>query len=392
MKRRSIGTVFAALVSTLALCGLAGSASAQDVDHFLVRLGQDTTAVENVTRTANRVEVDQLGRAPRAMRRHFVYDYANGACTHVSMVAQPPGAAAPTQTIDARFVGDSLHLEIKTGAAPLQSVNVAVPKGALLVASSSPWSGYETTFMAMTASKAAEAKGTMYFLGSPSTVAYTIRKVGRDSVELSNDHQDVFRAKLDKAGHILGVLPISGTGKFSVERLAALDVDAMATGFAAREQAGAGLGTLSPRDTVRVATATGAMLWVDYGRPGKRGRTIFGSVVPYGEVWRTGANAATQFKTDKALDFGGTVVPAGFYTLWTIPSPTGWKLVFNDETGQWGTEHKTAHDKFTVDMPVTTLTEPAERFTISIVPTAAGGTLNFDWDTTRASAAFTVQP
>jgi len=207
-----------------------------------------------------------------------------------------------------------------------------------------------------------------------------------------NGHQDLYHVRVDKQGHILGVLPIAGTAKFGEERVATLDLDAMTAAFAAREQAGAGLGMLSPRDTVNVANAGGASLWVDYGRPGKRGRVIFGNVVPFGEVWRTGANAATQFKADKALDFGGTVVPAGFYTLWTIPSANGWKLVINSETGQWGTAHKAEKDLYTIDMKVSTLPQVAERFTIGVEPNAQGGTLNLDWDTTRASVVFKVQP
>ena len=131
---------------------------------------------------------------------------------------------------------------------------------------------------------------------------------------------------------------------------------------------------------------------IDYSRPAKRGRVVYGGVVPYGEVWRTGANAATQFKTDKALDFGGTVVPAGFYTLWTVPTASGWKLIVNSETGQWGTAHKAEKDLYTIDMNVSALPQVVERFTISVEPTATGGVLDFDWDTTRASAAFTVQP
>ena len=152
-----------------------------------------------------------------------------------------------------------------------------------------------------------------------------------------------------------------------------------------------GLGPLSTRDTVKTA-AGGANLWIDYGRPAKRGRVVFGNVVPYGEVWRTGANAATQFKTDKALTFGSTVVPAGFYTLWTLPTATGWKLIVNSETGQWGTEHKADKDLYTIDMSLGTLPSSVERFTISVEPSGAGGTLHLDWDTTRASAAFTVAP
>ena len=143
---------------------------------------------------------------------------------------------------------------------------------------------------------------------------------------------------------------------------------------------------------MRVANAGGATLWIDYGRPAMRGRPIYGGIVPYGEVWRTGANAATQFRTDKALDFGGTVVPPGFYTLWTLPTAAGWKLIVNGETGQWGTAHKPEKDMFTMDMKVSTLPQVVERFTISIDPSSSGGVLNLEWDTTRASIAFTVKP
>ena len=142
------------------------------------------------------------------------------------------------------------------------------------------------------------------------------------------------------------------------------------------------------------ATAGGATLWIDYSRPAKRGRQIFGStIVPWGEVWRTGANAATQFRTDKALDIGGVTLPAGFYTLWTIPSPQGgWKLLINSETGQWGTAHKPERDLYQLDMTTSALAQPVERFTISVVPSGQGGALQLDWDTTRATIPFTVRP
>jgi hypothetical protein len=149
---------------------------------------------------------------------------------------------------------------------------------------------------------------------------------------------------------------------------------------------------LSPRDTVVAKDVGGAALQIDYSRPAKRGRVVFGGVVPYGQVWRTGANAATQFKTDKALDFGGTIVPAGFYTLWTVPAADGWKLVVNSETGQWGTEHDASKDLATIPMSTTALSQPVERFTIRVEPAASGGVLALEWDTTRATAAFTVQP
>jgi hypothetical protein len=189
---------------------------------------------------------------------------------------------------------------------------------------------------------------------------------------------------------VQNVVPLRGTAKFSVDRVASLDLAATTASYQARERQGGAMGALSPRDTLR-ATTGGATLWIDYGRPSKRGRVVFGGIVPWGEVWRTGANAATQFKTDKVLVIGGVEVPAGFYTLWTIPSPTGWKLVVNSETGQWGTAHKADKDLYTIDMKVQALHDPVEHFTIGIAPNDAGGVLMLDWDTTRASVPFTVK-
>lgn len=381
------------LLATVALTCSIATAHADDATRFVVMLGQDTTSIERFTRTATRTEIDQVGRAPKVLRRHFVYDYRGDALTHVNMVVTAPGSATPTQTLDGVQDGDSLRLEIHSGSAPVQRAAISIPPGTLVLANSSPWAAYETWTMRLAAGKPDSLRGNLFYLGTTPTLFWlSVRRLGRDSVVIANGHQDVWHARIDKTGRLLSVVPISGTGKFSVTRVAALDLDGLAASYAAREQAGTGLGMLSPRDSVVVQTG-GAALWVDYGRPARRGRVIYGTTVPYGEVWRTGANAATQFRTDKALDFGnGVVVPAGFYTLWTIPSPDGWKLIVNSETGQWGTEHKAEHDLYRIDMKTSALDPPVERFTIGIEPAGAGGVLNLDWDRTRASAAFTVKP
>ena len=381
------------LSAVLLLGSAAAPAAADESGGFIVTLGQDTVGAERYTRTKDRIEVFQVGRAPRVLRRHYIYDLKNGAMTHVAVVVTPPGSTSPTQTIDATVDGDSLRGQVTTGSNPPVPTSVAWSAGTLISSGASPWAGYESLMPALLKSKSDTLGGRMYFVGAGNTDRYLLTKVGKDSVRISNTHQDVYVAKVDKKGLILGTRPVAGTQKFAITRVDKLDLDGLAAYYAAREQAGAGVGVLSPRDTVNVTNAGGATLMIDYGRPSKRGRTVFGGIlVPYGEVWRTGANAATQFKTDRALDFGGTVVPAGFYTLWTLPTATGWKLIVNGETGQWGTAHKPEKDLYTVDMKVSSLPQVVERFTISIDPNATGGVLNLDWDTTRASVAFTVKP
>lgn len=384
--------ILSRLVPTLlAMVALAGVAAADDSGNFLYTLGQDTTAVDHYTRSATKLELDQAGRAPRTLRRHYVIDYANGSVTHASITATPPGATAPVQSIDATFAPDSMRMKITGANGQTSLTTVKVPPDAIVLPGGSPWSCYEPAIMKLAAGKSDSLRSPLYLLGAGSMNVVSFHKLGKDSVDVFNDHLDHYHAKIDKTGHVLGVLPIAGTQKFAVQRLASLDVDAYANNWMAREKSGTGLGVLSPRDSVKV-TAGGASLFVDYGRPSKRGRPVWGGLVPYGEVWRTGANAATQFRTDKALNFNGTVVPAGFYTLWTMQTAGACQLIINSETGQWGTEHKADKDLFKIDMKLSTLPSAVEKFLISVDPSAGGGTLNLDWDTTRESVAFTVQP
>jgi hypothetical protein len=138
----------------------------------------------------------------------------------------------------------------------------------------------------------------------------------------------------------------------------------------------------SPRDTAR-GTIGGTNVLVDYGRPSKRGRVIFAAdgLVPYGQVWRTGANAATTLVTSAPLRVGETQVPAGTYTLYTVPGPDSWQLVINKQTGQWGTEYDQSQDLARVPMRVSALSAPVEQFAIAVEQ----GALVMRWDTVQAS-------
>ena len=162
----------------------------------------------------------------------------------------------------------------------------------------------------------------------------------------------------------------------------ALMIGIVAIGLAAQEKKP----PLSPPGTVSVKFDDGKTVTIDYSRPSMRGRKIFGGLVPYGQIWRTGANAATSLKTDVNLTIGGAAVPAGSYTLYTIPGETGWKLIINKQTGQWGTDYDEKQDLARVDMKVASSAAPTEQFTISFDKTGAGSaTLKLDWANTTAS-------
>ena len=147
----------------------------------------------------------------------------------------------------------------------------------------------------------------------------------------------------------------------------------------------------SPHETVS-NTIDGAKLSIEYGRPYMRGRKIMGGLVPYGRVWRTGADAATTLTTDTALVIGGAEVPAGKVTLYTLPGEDQWKLIINKQTGQWGTEYNESSDLARVDMEKTTLDQPVDQFTIAIEPASSGGgVIRMSWENTQLSVPFTVK-
>ncbi len=145
----------------------------------------------------------------------------------------------------------------------------------------------------------------------------------------------------------------------------------------------------SPRGTATM-TLNGKKISVDYGRPSMRGRKIMGALVPYNQVWRTGANEATHFTTETDLLTGNTIIPKGTYTLFTIPAPTGWKLIINKHTGQWGIPYEYEKEELArVDMSVESLSQPVEQFTISLEPSGTEGILKMEWEQTRAAIKFT---
>jgi Protein of unknown function (DUF2911) len=127
----------------------------------------------------------------------------------------------------------------------------------------------------------------------------------------------------------------------------------------------------------------GKAITIDYSAPSMRGRKIMGGLVPYGKVWRTGANEATTLKTSIPIHIGDLAVPAGTYTLYTIPSESGWKLIVNKQTGQWGTQYDEKLDLGRVPMATFSTTSPVETFTIHLEKTSGNQTeLHFTWETT----------
>ena len=148
----------------------------------------------------------------------------------------------------------------------------------------------------------------------------------------------------------------------------------------------------SPPAQAQCKFSDGKTITVDYSSPRAKGRKIFGGLVPYGEIWRTGANDATTFVTDANLSVGGKDVPAGHYTIFTVPNADKWTLIINKTTKNakggplWGVPYPGEEGDFArVDMKASKLGSPVENFTISFEKSGSNCVMNLDWETTRAS-------
>jgi hypothetical protein len=136
---------------------------------------------------------------------------------------------------------------------------------------------------------------------------------------------------------------------------------------------------LSPHET-----ATGQNISVTYGRPYKKGRDIFGALVPYGKVYRCGADSATTVTFQKDATFAGKSVKAGTYTFFVIPNEQSWTIILNSQLGQWGAydyEKYKDKDVLHADVPVKKLDNIVEQLTISLPPSA----MSIEWDNVRVN-------
>jgi|SRR5262245_11402118 len=143
----------------------------------------------------------------------------------------------------------------------------------------------------------------------------------------------------------------------------------------------------SPPASATCKFSDGKTVKVDYSSPRAKGRKIYGGLVPYGKVWRTGANEATTFVTDTNLTAGGKDIPAGSYTLFTVPNEGKWALILSKKTGEWGTDYPgEGEDLARIDMDTEKTSGPVENFTITFHEMGSQCHIYLDWENTRAMA------
>jgi hypothetical protein len=370
-----------------------GQSSAGERASFVTVLGRDTVVIESFARTASHIEGDMVIRVPATVRQRYSVDRtADGRFARSVVETIPLG----TDDILARKVTilvdrDSARITIDSAGQQRRETR-SVPPNAVplfLTGFNESFGLYEALglyefLLAQpsgtkdTPRDTFEVKSIAIATGRSNTrrlVRRSPRELGFDFFKIAWTH-----LTLDDSARILAADARETTEKTESRRTAYVDVGKVAKSFASRDRSGSGIGSASPNQVV-TASLGSTRVRIAYGSPRRRGRNVLGQVVPYGQIWRTGANSATEIAVDHDMMIGDASVPAGAYSLWTIPQQDGVVLVINRQAGQWGTEYHKEQDLVRVPMRTATVPTPRENFAISIEGPDRAKELRIAWDT-----------
>jgi hypothetical protein len=379
---------------------------------FLTMLGRDTISIERINRQGNTLTSDEVDRFPSVRVRHTVVDLnGDGSIRHLVMDIHTPSepSGQRDRKVVADVAGNKVHLS-KTDSTG--TVNRDFQTGGSIVVAHVPqmYSLYELYFAAAWKQAAASRQTAALkpAAGKPVQMRQfyidrefdrfplgdvTVKPLDGGKMEITHDWlAGTGEATMDSVGDMLSYSGTRTTYDVQVKRLAMPpDVKGVADRWDARETQAGRVKSLSLRDSTR-AQIGNSVFTVGYGRPLLRGRTLLGDLIPYDYVWRTGANAATQFTTSTPIKLAGMQVPAGVYTLFTVPHTNGVDLIVNKQTGEWGTEYNRSLNLGVVRITSEVNASPVEEFTISILPAdKRHGTLVLEWGSFRWMAPIEVE-
>lgn len=390
------------VIGVLALAACRSSEPAERYG-FITTLGRDTVSVENVTRQGNKMTSDEVDRFPRVKQRHTVVTINDdGSIRNLTTDIHTP--SEPENQRDLRVEASAskgqVRISKKDGAGTVYR-SFSGADAPVLAHVPQMYSLYELYFRAAK-KRAKAAEDTVKFRQFYIDHEFDKFPLHRATVVLHAGNKAEIRhdwlsgtgfATLDSAGRLETYDGSRTTYDVRVNRVDSVpSLKSIGERYAAHEAKNGPVKQLSVRDTTR-ATIGAATFIVDYGRPLARGRELLGNVIRYNSVWRTGANAATQFSTSAPISLGTLKLPVGMYTLWSVARENGSaELIVNKQTGQWGTDYNSALNLGRLSLKTEKSSSVVEKFTISINPIdARHGTLVLEWGTFRWTAPLALQ-
>lgn len=365
---------------------LTARAGAQQAS-FVYRLGKDTVAIDQYTRTANRLSGEMVQRtgASVILVRYEMALRPDGLPASASVRRmQPDGTPFPNQPTEVRFTvtADSVVREF-VRPDTVQRTAMAARQGTVVL----PVYVYGAMELLAARRRSGGATDSLPSLSIAGPAGFVgLESAGGDTLRMRGVGIYPMRFLFDSRGRLQLVDGAMTTNKVvAVRGPGGLDMAAIARAMRPT-------GTLSARDVARGGFGPGAIVLVDYGRPMVRGRTVWGgALVPFDSVWRAGANDATHLFTTRAMTFGSVTVPAGAYTLWIQHTRTGTNLIVSRKIGMWGTEYDPAQDVARIPMQLTPTPSPVEELTVTVRnQSGLGGVLEFAWGGSVAKAAFNL--
>lgn len=346
---------------------------------FITKLGSDTLAIETFTKTENGIEAKVVLRSPQTVLTSYelVQDEFGGVQKMTATrFNEPSGFNGPgtfQQSIEKE--GDSLLTEYITRGGERRSYKTMYQEGALPFIDMVHWP-FE---LALNQANSEESDTVNQKMISGNNISnFVIANLGDASRTIRHPSRGVMDVEVNHNGELVLLDAAQTTRKLKVTREAGADINSIAERFLRLDKEGKSFGSLSGAITEEF-TVKGANFKVEYGSPSRRGRDLFGGIVAWGERWRTGANRATHFSTSRDLTIGDLKVPAGDYTLFTIPEADGGTLIINKQTGQNGRTYDEARDLGRVPMHLSTKADNTESFTITVEEAENGGELNLIW-------------
>lgn len=369
---------------------------------FVTTLGRDTVVVESITRSDTHVDGYIVVRIPGTVLCHYSADLGkDGTVTHTMLDVKPMGTSdVQSQHVTMDFDGTAARVTADAPNGQQQNAVRAFAKG-----------GFPFYMTGFGSSYGLYSSLGMYELFLPRVVAGAKDTTGVNSIDMGTARTgtrafvrrsptsidvDYFgvgwtQLTVDGDGHITAVDADRTTEKTLSHRTDFINVERMAKTFASADHDHKGLGAASPNKIAK-GSIGGQAVVVTFGSPQKRGRQILGGVVQYDRVWRTGANEATNIIFAHNVAIGGNAVPAGTYSLWTIPAKDGTvQLIVNRQHGQWGTDYDPEQDMFKIPLQVATAPSPREDFAIDLTGSGNTGALRISWDTFVWTAPITAK-
>lgn len=348
--------------------------SGEDTTYLLTRLGNDTLAIEKIIYTNGKIEASVALRSPQTRLHTYTLEFDDGSMNLFTGAIMDPATKEITTTQKVFWKDDSLHISLNQGE---RQKTLKTDPSILPFIDMIHW---PFDLMLQRAYKSGvSGKNIQPLWSGTRTFNFEIEKINKDSMTVTHPTRGTMGVTVNHNGQLLELEASRTTRRLTVSRLDALDFERLTNKFIEKDQEGKGFGTLSGRGSVDKDVA-GVHYTLDYGTPSKRGRKIWGSLVRYGERWRTGANRATHFSTSADLQIGNLTVPAGEYTLFTIPEENECVLIVNKQTGQNGRTYDKSKDLGRVTMQARRLDTSVEVFTIEIYENDGDVYLSMAWD------------